>query len=151
MHLTIVWTLTFSLVMAAACAPGGPLVPLDDEVVLDRRTNLEWTRHDHTEPLPWDQADGYCRQLALGDRRGWRLPEIGELQALYDPLITAPCGARACHLDPTIRLGDPYVWSATAREQGSRFYFDVSAGNSFSPGLSPRLVRRVLCVRDSGS
>lgn len=151
MRSTIVWTLTLSLLSAAACTRGGPLVALDDAVVLDRRTNLEWTRHDHAESLPWDEADAHCRRLAIGDRHGWRLPEIGELQALYDPRVTEPCGERACHLDPAIRLGGPYVWSATAREQGTRFYFDVSAGNSFSPSLSPRLVRRVLCVRPSGS
>lgn len=149
MRSTTRWLLTLSLVTAAACTPRGPLVALDDDVVLDRRTNLEWTRRDHTDALQWEAADAHCRELAIGERRGWRLPEIGELQAIYDPKITEPCGDRACHLDPVIRLRDPYVWSATAREQGTRFYFDVSAGNSFSPGVTPRLVRRVLCVRDS--
>ena len=52
-------------------------------------------------------------------------------------------------LDPAIRLGGPYVWSATSRGAGTRFYFDATYGTSFSPGITPKLVRRVVCVRDA--
>ena len=139
--------LAASLVSLAACAPGDRLNAVDADVARDPRTRLEWTRHDYPQSLPWDDADQHCRELAIGDRRGWRLPEIGEVQALYDTKFTEPCGERTCHFDPAIHLGGPYLWSATAREPGSRFYFDASAGNNFSPGVTPKLVRRVLCVR----
>jgi hypothetical protein len=138
------------LLTMSACAPPDRLAAVDDDVARDSRTRLEWTRHDRAEPLPWDEADRYCRELAVGERRGWRLPGIDELQALYDPKFSTPCADRTCHFDPAIGLGGPYLWSGTARETGTRFYFDASAGTRFSPGVTPRLVRRVLCVRESG-
>jgi len=137
------------LACLAACAPADRLRAIDDDVARDPRTRLEWTRRD-ADSLPFEEAERHCRELALGERRGWRLPEIDEVAALYAPQFTGPCGDRTCHYDPAIRLGGPYLWSATAREAGTRFYFDASAGNRFSPTVTPRLVRRVLCVRDPG-
>jgi hypothetical protein len=137
----------WSVVAAAACTRSDRLTAIDDDVARDPRTQLEWTRHDAPQSLAWDEAERYCRDLAVGGRRGWRLPEIAEVQALYDKRFNGSCGDRTCHFDPAIGLRGPYLWSATAREPGSRFYFDASAGNSFSPGVTPRLVRRVLCVR----
>jgi hypothetical protein len=135
----------------AACSPGSDtarvFTTVVDGVAADRRTGLEWTSRDHEEALDWDAADRHCRALVIGERREWRLPEIAELAALYDPKVDGPCGERRCHLDPAIRLGDPYVWSATPRGTGMRFYFDFAYGNSLSPSVSPRLIRRVLCVR----
>jgi hypothetical protein len=129
-------------------APSPRFTALDAAVVRDARTGLEWTRRDHAEPLHWTAADQHCRALVAGERRGWRLPEVQELEALYDPGIATPCGGRSpCHLDPAIRLASPYVWSGTARGEGARFYFDFAYGNAFSPGIGPTLVRQVLCVR----
>jgi hypothetical protein len=73
-------------------------VPVADGVVLDARAHLEWTSRDHVQPLPWGEADRFCRESSRGGRTGWRLPEIGELQALYDKRFNEPCGApRSCH------------------------------------------------------
>lgn len=156
----VAWMLASLLAVAAACsrspdsagsapAAASParLVTIRDGVVLDPRTRLEWTSRDHDHALAWEPADRHCRELGLGERRGWRLPEIGELQALYDPRFSEPCGEKVCHVDPAIRLTGPYVWSATDRGPGTRFYFDCGYGTSFSPGIGPTLVRRVLCVR----
>jgi uncharacterized protein DUF1566 len=128
-------------------APRDHLVAVADGVVLDPRTGLEWTSRDHDQSLAWDDADRHCRGLSRGERTDWRLPEIGELQALYDKRSDEPCGDRMCHLDPAIRLRGPYVWSASTRGPGTRFYFDFTSATSLSPGTPPTLVRRVLCVR----
>ncbi len=122
-------------------------VAATDGVVRDQRTGLLWTSGDHDQSLPWDDAERYCRELVVGSEKGWRLPEIEELQALYDLRFNEACGSRSCHLDPAIRLAEPYVWSVSTRGPGTRFYFDFAAGNSLSPGIGPKLVRRVLCVR----
>lgn len=129
----------------------GRLVPVHPDVALDPRTNLEWTRHDHEQSLAWPEADQYCKSLTAGERSGWRLPEIGELVALYDAKLAVPCGDRTCRIDESIRLGGPYVWSASERGPGTRFYFDAGYGTTFSPGIDPRLVRRVICVRGAVS
>jgi hypothetical protein len=128
--------------------PSHRFVKVADGVVLDARAHLEWTSRDHIQPLPWGEADRFCRESSAGGRTGWRLPEIGELQALYDKRFNEPCGDRRCHLDPAIRLGGPYVWSASTRGADTRFYLDFSTGTSLSPSVAPRLVRQVVCVHE---
>ena len=151
MSIKLVWILA-ALLATTACsrAPLG-FVPAAEGVVLDQRTGLEWTSHDHQQSLNWDDADRHCHELGVGERRGWRLPELAELEGIYDARIDAPCGDRQCHLDPVIRLGGPYVWTVSMRGPGTRFYFDFSYGTSFSPGTAPTLVRRVLCVRSKSA
>jgi hypothetical protein len=163
-----VWVLAALLATSAACRrdtddmPSAVATPtptptsvrfvvISDDVVLDRRTGLAWARRDHGQSLPWDEADRHCRERERDDAPAWRLPELAEIEALYDPSRDEPCGDRRCRLDPAITLGGPYVWTASDRGVGTRFYFDFSAGNSFSPGLTPLLVRRTLCVRGSGA
>lgn len=143
----------WTCVAIAACgdrhgAPSDRFVPVADGLVLDPRTHLEWTSRDHAQSLPWDDADRLCRGSSRGGRTGWRLPEIGEVQALYDKRFDELCGDGRCHLDPAVRLDGPYVWSASARGAGTRFYFDFGFGTSLSPTIAPTLVRRVLCVHD---
>jgi hypothetical protein len=162
MRSTVVRMAASLLVVAAACtggndsagaprhaAAGDRLVAVGGGIVLDPRTGLEWTGRDHDQSLAWEEADRHCRSLLLGERPEWRLPEIGELQALYDNRFDERCGDRMCHLDPAIRLAGPYVWSASTRGPGTRFYFDFAFANSLSPGIGPQLVRRVLCVRQA--
>jgi hypothetical protein len=124
-----------------------PLLAVRDGVVRDPRTGLEWRSRDHEQSLPWDAADAYCRGLPADGGAEWRLPELPELESIYDPRFDEPCGDRVCHLDPAIRLGGPYVWSVTTRGVGTRFYYDLSAGFGYSPTVQPSLVRRTLCVR----
>jgi hypothetical protein len=128
-------------------SPRERLGAVESGVVFDSGTGLEWTSRDDDQALAWESAERHCRELALAGRTDWRLPEIAELQALYDKRFAEPCGDRTCHLDPRIHLASPYVWSGTARGPGTRFYFDFSLATSLSPGIAPTLVRRVLCVR----
>ena len=146
--------LLLTVVSSAACtlpeAFTGRFVAVNEAVARDRRTGLEWTRADGERSLSWAAADDYCRSLVLAGRDDWRLPEIAELQALYDERQRQPCGATEdCRLDPVIDLTDPYVWSATARGVGTRFYINFQFGTTFSPNTPPTLVRRVLCVRSA--
>jgi hypothetical protein len=156
MRSTVVWMAALLLVAVTACRGGSDapthedrFLAVSDGVVLDKRTGFEWTSRDHDQSLAWEEADRHCRGLVLGARADWRLPEIGELQGLYDKRFDEPCGDRRCHLDPALRLADPYVWSASTPGPGTRFYFDFASANSLSPGIGPRLVRRVLCVRQA--
>ena len=159
MRLTLVRVAASLLVATAALGSGDAdrtrrhppvhdrFVAVSAGVVFDRSTGLEWTARDHDDALDWEHADRYCRTLRLGRRARWRLPEIEEIEALYDRRVESRCGERPCHLDPAISLRGPYVWTATSRGEGTRFYFEFTFGNSFSPGTPPTLVRRVLCAR----
>jgi hypothetical protein len=127
--------------------PAERFVAVEGDVVSDSATGLEWTGRDEDQALPWDRAERHCRELVLEGRNDWRLPEITELQGIYDKRLAEPCGDRTCRLDPRIHIRSPYVWSGTERFPGTRFYLDFSLGTSLSPWISPKLVRRVLCVR----
>lgn len=117
-----------------------------DAVVRDVGTGLEWTRHDDGAGLEWHAADAYCRQLGA-DGGGWRLPGVEELFALYDKAMNTPCGTVTCHVDSAFTLTSPYVWTETAMGEGARTYVDMQYGTRLSPTITPRLLRRVLCVR----
>jgi len=138
-------TVLLTLGVVAAC--GGRWTSVADGVVRDRQTGLEWTSPDLDPSLTWEDADRACHELRLGGRDGWRLPEIGELKALYEKRLDTPCGDAVCHVDSAIRLRGRWIWSATTPYPAARFYFDFSAGNQLAPNLSPQLVRRVVCVR----
>ena len=159
-----VWILLTSLLWAAACtspagdAPAGPrFVVLGDAVVRDGRTGLEWTRHDDGVGLDWINADAYCQALVIDGPGRWRLPGIDELRGLYGGTSRTSCGDAMCAIDPAFTLTSPYVWSATPQgpsdPQGptARAYLDFQFGTQLSPTITPRLVRRVLCVRTSGA
>ncbi len=139
---------------AAACssrggdAPAGArFVVVGPEVARDSRTGLEWTRHDDGAGLDWNKAESYCQALAIGDARSWRLPDVAELRRLYGAPTRIPCGNATCAVDPVFTLTSPYVWTATARGPSARTYIDMQFGTELSPGVSPHLVRRTLCVR----
>jgi len=55
--------------------PSHRFVSVADGIVLDARAHLEWTSRDHVQPLPWGDADRFCRESSRGGRTGWRLPE----------------------------------------------------------------------------
>jgi hypothetical protein len=149
--------LALSLSWAAACSgvndtqAGRRFVVLGTAVVRDARTGLEWTRHDDGGGLDWQQADAYCRALSIDDAGGWRMPGIEELRALYGKTTRIPCGDATCAIDPAFTLTSPYVWSATAIGSEARTYLDFQYGTELSPTITPRLVRRVLCVRAPSS
>ena len=63
-------------------------------VVLDTVTGLEWEQNANHGPFNWADAKAYATGLPL-DGGGWRLPEIGELQKLYDELSTLD-GCKDC-------------------------------------------------------
>jgi hypothetical protein len=146
--------LLMSLLCATACTSRGGdavadprFVVLNAGVVHDARTGLEWTRHDDGAGLDWHGAEAYCQSLSIDDAKGWRLPSIEELGGLYGAITQMPCGDAKCAIDPAFALTSPYVWSATAPNPNARTYLDFRFGTRLSPSISPRLVRRVLCVR----
>lgn len=84
----------------------------NNQAVFDKETGLVWEQAPHTREMPWGVATRYCAELALGNRRGWRLPAIQELESLTDATQSSPSlpvGHPFSNVDPDI-----YYWSATA-------------------------------------
>lgn len=90
------------------------LTQFDSEAVLDRETQLVWERSpDATEPRNWKEAQGFCTDRVIGNRKGWRLPTLHELASLVDPTQS----------NPALPIGHPFgnvrsegYWSATVFE-----------------------------------
>src|ERR1700678_3020039 len=53
---------------------------------VDSSTGLMWSAKDNGEKdLNWHQAMKYCSNLRLAGYSDWRLGELDEMQAIYDP------------------------------------------------------------------
>lgn len=92
----------------------------NDEAVLDRETGLVWQRSPSVEPETWRSARLRCLNLAVADRKSWRLPTYNELASLVDAAVPGlPPGHPFNNVQPAI-----YFSSTASRE------FD------FSPALT---------------
>ena len=118
-----------------------------DGIVREIPAGLEWTTRDSGSELNWHAAEQYCGGLVRAGRSDWRLAEIEELAALYDPEANSRCGDVTCHLAAPIELTSPYQWSGSSRNKDRRVYFDFRSGVRLAPSVRPNLTRRVVCVR----
>ena len=111
---------------------------------VDPSTGLMWAGMDNFgRDLNWRQATEYCRDLQLAGYADWRLPEIGELERIYDT-------SRTWRVKGDISLTGPF-WSASRRRDdrgrpgGSALTFTFGGG--FRDLYELRVGRRALCVR----
>jgi hypothetical protein len=107
--------------------------------------------------LTQTQALEYCRNLSVAGFRDWRLPEIDELQQIYDPSVVSGSfidhgQSLPLHLRGGIQMTTPYAWSATrGRSSGQAWGFDFCCTlRRFSAGRSGGGGGRALCVRRAG-
>jgi hypothetical protein len=118
-------------------------------VWVDENTRLMWTSQDNGSNVDWSQAVSYCRNLRAGEYADWRLPEIGELQKIYDP-------SQPGNIKGGIRVtGTQWEWSATrfGSADAWNFYFEPLTllpyqRLSYKPGSFG--LGRALCVRRVG-
>lgn len=81
-----------------------------NDAVLDRETGLIWARRSLERVFAGfnqrliEKTEDVCSMLAIGDRYGWRLPSVAEMQSLIDtsvPLTSAP----------SLPVGHPFLLS----------------------------------------
>jgi hypothetical protein len=88
--------------------------------VLDRETGLVWERATSATRVHYLEASRSCFRHTTGNRAGWRLPTLSELQSLFDPSAPPlPAGHPFTGL-PSAGTG-PLFWTATPE------FFDGSA------------------------
>ena len=101
-----------------------------DDLILDKETGLIWARDaDHAKgPKSWQHAILFCRNVSLGNRKGWRLPSVAELSSLVDPSM----------ISPTLPEGHPFVnvqshiyWSSTLYETITTYAWGVNFSNGY--------------------
>lgn len=81
---------------------------LNEEAVLDKETGLVWERSPSSNTSwPGLHADmsAHCANLAVGGRKGWRLPGTAELASLIDPSQTNPPMLPTGHPFKNVQLG----------------------------------------------
>jgi len=120
-------------------------------ILRDADTGLEWTKNDNGADVNWKQADRYCKRLKL-DGKGWRLPAVEELLAIYYAPLTdgwAPCGSYICHVSSAFQLtsGSGWYWTSTMNGSSSAFFVSLGQGDRSSLTMSSSNGHRSLCVR----
>lgn len=85
--------------------------------VKDRTSGLVWQKADDGRTRDWSEALNYCQSLELDGQRGWRLPNVKELQSIVDYTRHAPA------LDERfLTMTDPkgWFWSSTTHGDNIR-------------------------------
>ncbi len=102
-----------------------------------RADGLRWAERDNGRDIAWEDAKTYC------SGKGWRLPEIGELETLFGGRVPA-----------RLHLTGPWFWSATevgpdeARDPEDVAWGVVRANGVRTQNLRPIAYHaRALCVR----
>lgn len=132
---------------AAKVDPRHPnrFVQSDDGMLRDTQTAIYWSQSDNGSDIDWTGARQYCAS------RGWKLPSVEELAALYDTGTGTPCGRHTCDLSPLFRLSSPYghYWSDTANGPAEAWYVYLYLGERNSYDITFAGSLRALCVRRS--
>jgi Protein of unknown function (DUF1566) len=125
------------------------LAAFNNEAVLDKETQLVWERSPDATLRNWRDANRNCSLLkTLGNRKGWRLPFVFELNSLVNP---SPALG-----EPRLPVGHPFngisgpFWTATADEDAYGAYTVYFSGTSGYSNAGKTLTFRVWCVRGSG-
>jgi hypothetical protein len=107
--------------------------PSGGAAVLDRETGLVWQRSPSTSPLSWAGARNSCNAIAVGNRKGWRLPTVQELASLIDPSQSNPT-LPSGHPFPTVQSSG--YWSATTLADSDSTTVWVVTFNTGTVGVS---------------
>ena len=120
----------------------------------DPKTKLTWATQDSGTNVSQTKAAEYCGTLHLAGFTDWRLPEIAELAAIYDPssVMHPPDGEGDAHVRGGIQLTTGNVWSATVGENpGQAWMLTYYSGYRMSVPADQAPPVRAVCVRGGAS
>jgi hypothetical protein len=132
------------LCISAAQARAQNQTPANTPLVgwTDPDTGLTWTTEDNGSDVNWNQANAYCSNLRLGGFSDWRLPNIDELQGIYD--VDVNVGGR--YVKGNLQLSG-WEWSNSQVDaSGWAWAFSFGNGERYSFRLGGG-DGRTLCVR----
>ena len=120
----------------------------NNEAVLDRETGLVWERSPSDDRADWFTTLAVCNTIKVGNRLGWRLPSLQELNSLVDPTQKSP-SLPPGHPFQNVQgfLGQEY-WTATQTESNDQLAYAVefSVGADDFGSLKGNALNR-WCVR----
>jgi len=132
---------------------------------IDPATKLMWAAKDNGKDVSWKGAIKYCHNLDMAGQTDWRMPNMDELQGIYDKNIESPglMGAKRYHnVSPStwhvkgslFLTGDQ--WSTLrgmndrGRPSGYAYFYDFNEGRSNDDPVGWPYGydgMRVICVR----
>ncbi|MCP4697683.1 MAG: DUF1566 domain-containing protein [Gammaproteobacteria bacterium] len=114
-----------------------------DGTVTDRATALMWQQQDDGIRKNWEDAQTYCKGLALAGYDDWRLPEAGELSTLVDDRLFEPA------IDTSAFFGarSSYYWSGSTDVRNLNDAWNVNFSNGFVYVNNKDNINYVRCVR----
>ena len=84
-----------------------------DDAVLDKETRLIWQRSPLDIHFMWNEANQYCLQLELANRRGFRMPTVEELGSLLDENGGSPTSPALLPADHPFIDVQPYPYHSS--------------------------------------
>jgi PKD repeat protein len=136
--------IVFLLAGATMARAEGEYVDNQDGTITDTKHAIMWQKADDGVERSWQEADDYCKSLALAGHSDWTLPKAYQLEGLintaYSPTI-----------DPLFSVKGSYYWSATesTSSEDSAKYVNFFYGNSYT--YSKNHPYYALCVREAKS
>jgi hypothetical protein len=132
---------------------------------VDPSTGLMWAWRDNGEDVTWGKAMKYCRDSRLAGYSDWRLPNLAELEGIYDKSAESrgenpksywhEAEPMNFHVKGNLFLtGDqwssPQIPDDRGKPSGYAWRFDFNEGRSFDGDeVSFDTNKRALCVRGS--
>jgi len=113
--------------------------------VLDRETGLVWERSPSTTEFLWAKAPYLCNNLAVSNRKGWRLPTIQELASLVD--MSVPSSPKLPSGHPFMNVQSLFYTSATTYAGNALGAWYVGFGNGLVSTDAKSVNHFVWCVR----
>ncbi|MDP3858921.1 MAG: DUF1566 domain-containing protein [Stagnimonas sp.] len=141
---------------ASTPAPDSPAAMADQggNVLLQKKSGLQWMRVQYGKNLSWDAASAFCSKSDFAGGR-WRLPKTAELQSIVDPKISGiRCGvAYTCKVSPLFVLPNRLAWSASKSGPFSAELVSLDDGSIKVISMAGSVDEPIgeLCVRSTGS
>jgi hypothetical protein len=113
--------------------------------ITDNITGLIWQKAPYTDTLSWEQALTYADTLALSGTSDWRLPNIKELQSIFDVTLINP----ALNTNFFITGGTKKYWSSTSiTNQTTRAWY-LNAQFGITTYDAKTIKHNLICVKGS--
>ena len=123
----------------------GRFIAYSKGVVIDTETGLMWAAKDNGSDINHKGAKAYCENYRGAGYKDWRMPNLDELEGLYDEDVSQDC-AGTCYVTRLIDLTDCCPWASDVWGSEAAVFYFVVGKRSLSP-QSYSAFRRALPVR----
>ena len=116
------------------------------DVIKDNITGLEWQHDSNVKQSGpkrnWKSALAYCRDLSLGAKDDWRLPNINELSSISDYTRVDP------NVNPIFNdTANHFYWSSTTLASNTNTAWHIDSADGYRYNTEKSYYVLVRCVR----